>query len=218
MALLTYDDVNAISYVTGDIAVLLTPEQQSLAIQALALFNMPSLWSDWEENKALIDEIVPATLLALETPVTIPPDTAPKHACIWHINSQPDVGNAPVLIVGSTQIMNHYAFQNPNAVTDKFESNPFWLAGGVSYAFDIYCQKNSAGGQATLKLRKRSDNTVLETVNIDLYSAAVVPNFLVQMGHTFTDDTEVYIKGEVTGKAAASTGYRINITCFMARS
>lgn len=70
MALLTYDDVIAISYVGSDIAVLLTPEQQSLAVQAVALFTMPHVWSDWNENAALIDELVPATLLALETPVT----------------------------------------------------------------------------------------------------------------------------------------------------
>jgi len=218
MALLTYDEMVVISYVTGDVAVLLTPEQQSLAIQAVALFTMPSLWSDWDENKALIDELVPATLLALETPVTIPPNVSPKEACIWHINSQNNVGNGLLLQISTTQIMNHIAFQFPAAITDIFHSNPFWLKGGVSYVVEIYTQKNAAGGQATLRLRKKSDDTVLDSANIDLYSAAAVANFVVQLGEVLSDDTEVYITGDVTGKAAASSSYRIPITCFMVRS
>lgn len=218
MPQLNYDDMSAISYVASDVAVLLSPAQQSLAIQALNLFNSRIMWQDWNDNQAVIDELVAATLLALDTPVTIPPNTSPREHTHWHVNSIKTVGNNISLFITASQIMNHYAAQSAGAQNDQWISPSFHLAGGFTYTLEQYAVKAATSGIVTYDVRRVSDNALLAQVNQDLYSAATVFNFKFSLTFDLTEDTEVYIAGTIQTKNASSGGYVCALTCAMVRS
>jgi hypothetical protein len=202
MALLTYDEVNAISYVTGDIAVLLTPEQQSLAIQALALFNMPSLWADWEENKALIDEIVPETLLALETPQVITPLWIFRSQRIWGDQFLPVGGSAVSWSVDASEFFGGYfrrvtVAQN-NELTSEFTCTPG--------EYRVYLRHLTTAGSGIVKIR--IDGVSIGT--IDLYSAATVYNNYSQSASFDITDSGIHtINLKMETKNAASANYAL---------
>jgi ApbE superfamily uncharacterized protein (UPF0280 family) len=218
VALLNYGEISAISYVVADIAVLLTPEQQSLLVQAIALFAAPVLWEDYDTNSDAIDALQAASELALLIPMTIPPNTAPKYHNLFHVNSQNEAGGAVALTINASQIMGHYAAQSPATVSDKFQSARFWLAADVPYVCTSYCVRGGGAGIVKLSLRRADDDTELASTTQDLYAAASGFNFKAEFGHTPPDDIECYIRGEVTGKNASSSGYGVAITAFMVRS
>jgi len=218
VAKLTYSEVSAITYVDEDVGVLLTPEQQSLAIQAMALFAMPSMWSDWNVNSDAIDLLVSETLYALESPVTIPPNTTQEVLTLFHINNKALLGEAISLNIIDTQIMCHYASQTNPTDTNIFLSPEFWLAGGHTYTMDVWCRRGSTSGILNVELRRSADDTLIEDVSGDLYNSTAVANYKLTMTFNLTDDTKVYIQGVTTGKNASSSGYAIPVTCFMVRS
>lgn len=218
MPLLNYDDVIAISYVSEDIAVLLTPEQQSFLVQAAALFQSGYLWQDYLANRDDTDALVAASEQALLTAVTIPVNSINYEHTHWHMNSQNDVGNVPVITIRTTQIMNHFAAQNPSALNDEWESASFWIPASQPMLFDAYGIKGGSSGILTYDLRKKSDDSVLVSMTQDLYAAVAVDNFKFQLSYTAPEDLEVYLHGKVASKNAASSGYTCALTCIMVRS
>lgn len=215
MPLLTWSEASPISYVISDIAVLLSPEQQSIAVQALQRFTEGWAWSDYETYSDDIDTLMASLIDTLETPLTIPPDTAPETLTIFHINDQNEVGNAIALTISASQIFNHYAAQSPAAVTDKFQTSRFWLAGGHSYVIDAYCVRGAGAGIIKLQLIRANDEAILDEVTQDLYNATSTFNFKVQLGEVLAETTRLYIRGQVTGKNAASSGYGVAVSGFL---
>lgn len=218
MPLLNFDDVTAISYVSDDVAVLLTPEQQSLIVQAVTLFNRGYLWQDYDVNSDDIDALVSASELALLTPVSIPVNSINYEHTHWHINSQNRVGSNPAVFIRTTQIMNHYAAQSPAAINDEWESASFWIPQGQPMVFEAYGVRGGTAGILTFQLRLKEDDSVLTTMTQDMYSAVAVDNLKFVLGHTALTDMEVYLYGKVASKHASSSGYSCAITCIMCRS
>jgi len=201
VALLVYDDVSSISYVAADIAVLLSPEQQSLCVQALSLFNQPSLWSDWETNQALIDELVASSLLALETPVTITPLWQFRQQRIFADNFAVLNGNAQQWVSDVNQSFGGYFRQNAPAINDEMETTIALPAGVYSYVLKGI--KNNLYGTAKVRF-----NGVLVGTN-DMYNSTLLYNQLVAPATTFNlADSGVYqIKIKIDSKNASSTNY-----------
>ncbi len=55
---LTWSDVIEIAYTSGDKTVTFTPEQLSVVVQMVALFNSPAAWSDYDVYADDIDAMV----------------------------------------------------------------------------------------------------------------------------------------------------------------
>jgi hypothetical protein len=64
--ILSWQEVTAISYTAGDTDVTFTPEQLSVILQIVALFNSPAMWSDYETYGDDIDAMI-AELTAILT-------------------------------------------------------------------------------------------------------------------------------------------------------
>lgn len=147
-----------------------------------------------------------------------PVSYAPLVTSLWHVNSQNNVGNALLLTISASQIMNHYAAQSAAANGDEFFTQSFWLKDGVSYVVDAYCVRGGTAGILKLDFMKDDDDTQLATVTQDLYNSVAVFNFKVQLGYIPGTDVLVYLRGKANGKNAASSSYVLPITCFMVRS
>jgi len=216
VALLVYDEVSSISYVSDDVAVLLTPEQQSLCVQALALFTMPSTWRDWDENRALIDELVAGALLALEEPVTIPLDTPRTEFQYWHLNLIPVVGNNRAVVISTAYLGNHYTYQNPPAINDTWVSQAVWLE-ARTYTVEFWGRKGTGSGILTLEVRNADTLAVLATTTQDLYAAAPVDNHIFSFGVALTGTTKISLRGRVLSKNALATDYTCGCTAIFIR-
>lgn len=55
---LVWDDVTAITYTEDDKTVTFTPEQLSVIVQMVALFNSSEMWDDYTVNSDDIDAMV----------------------------------------------------------------------------------------------------------------------------------------------------------------
>lgn len=209
MPQLNYDDMSAISYVGSDVAISLTPLQQSLAIQALNLFNSRLMWQDWIENGAVIDELVAETILALGSPVTLP-FTPDNEISLWHQQSQVDVGGAIVSSYAATIHHGFIALQNPATINDIWRTAAFRLAAG-SYVLYLTGQWFAACGIARMSVRRVSDNGEIWNATFDLYRAATTP-FSEAYGSFSATEGNYYIHCTLTGKHASSTGYQIRLS------
>lgn len=220
MALLVYGEVAGISYVEPPgVAVFLSPEQQSFVVQASHLFNSPSLWSDYDDHSDDIDALVAASELALLTYMDIPPNTAPRHQDLFHINSSNQVGNALSLSIQASQMFNHAAFQNPPAINDEWRTPAFWLSGDVAnYGVELVAIRNGVSGIVTLELRRKSDNAVLASLVQDLYSAVAAFNQRYLMSYAPSADELCYLSGRMLSKNVSSTGYQCLATAVLIRS
>jgi len=200
VALLVYDDVSAISYVAADIAVLLSPEQQSLCIQALSLFEQPSAWFDWETNRALIDELVASSLLALETPVPITPLWGFSRQRVFADEFSVIAGNAQNWTSDVNQRFGGYFRQNTPAQYDELQLHLKLPPG--TYSFALRHIKNTLYGIADLTV----DGTYRGS--IDMYNATLVYNQLYTLGSIpMTGDAEHDIRFKINSKNALSTNY-----------
>lgn len=209
MPQLNYGDMSAISYVGSDVAISLTPLQQSLAIQALALFTTRLMWQDWIENAALIDELVAETLLALETPMTMP-FTPDNEVSAWHYNSIVDAGAAITSSIAATVHHGFISLQSPATINDVWKTLNFRLAAG-SYVLYLAGQRFTANGIARMSVRRVSDNGEIWNATFDLYAAAATP-FAEAFGSFDAVENDYYLHCTLTGKHASSTSYQVRLS------
>lgn len=203
----------------SDIAILLSPSQQYLTLYLASLINdNPGAFitdlddTNYEEIIDFLDEYVNDVIVDVMVK-----ETAPTQHTYWHVNAIVNTGNPILNTIFTTQIMNHYAMQFAAAITDVWYSQNFWLAAGT-YVIDGYCVKSTAQGKFDFLVHDVTANTTLTTANFDLYSATTVSNFIIQLSFTLTEARLLRLEGHVTGKNAASSSYRISITCAMVRS
>jgi len=214
MALLNYDEVSNILYVDTDIAVTLTKEQQSFCLQAVALFNSASAWSDYADNADLIDELVASTIFQLSTGVPLPDVNIGTDSAITVLctDMQIDTGDplaTPVDVPG--QVMGFTVSQTTPANADIIRFRRYMMAGNWEYRI--------VGVRFTdrpiLKIQMNdADGTIHIIGTHDLYGALL-------NNHTVTGTFTVDVSGYTSfflindGKNAASSSYAQRLTYMM---
>lgn len=210
MALLVYGEVSAISYVgSPGIAVFLSPEQQSLLVQAINLFNSHDLWADYEENSDEIDALVSSSELALLESVDVPTVSIADYLLLLHRHNTVVAGNALTWQVNTSQIFNGFAFQSAGALNDEWRSPAFRLRAGT-WQLNILTFRQNNIGQLTYALT--DGVTDYAGSMVDLYNASSQFNFLITEGFVLASDVQAYLRGRVLGKNASSSAYNVGIS------
>lgn len=146
MAQLIYADVSAITYRATDIILRLTPEQQSLVIQAVAIYNDPREWEDYETYGDDIDALVAAAEYALQiedTSQVIYPTID-----LFCINSELLSGAGTKTYNASATLPFGYSISNTNNAGYGLE-NFVWLPAG-EYDYDGWASLITNGGNTVV--------------------------------------------------------------------
>lgn len=214
MPQLNYDDMSAISYVGSDIAVLLTPLQQSLAIQALNLFTSRIMWQDWNANQALIDELVADTLLALDTSM---PDTFGNTALF--LTPEFDValaGNGIVFTAEAACMHGGFWAATTAAINDERATPYVYLRAGA-YRLDLFFRKGVTAGIITPYIQKDSDTPVAMSGTIDGYNNPAIQNQKDFATFTVSADGLHRIRLKSSTKNPSSSNYVMAIQSYLIR-
>lgn len=157
-----------IGYVTSDAGIVLSPEQQSMAVQAVSIFRDLYNWTDADTEADNIDALVAETIYAL-TQSTVPP----KEDMNSHILLLPDMasvtsGGTPAWTVDAASSLGGYWIVNPALTSDSMFWQ-FFLAAG-KYDIDMTYLRNTVNGKGDLKIYDVSNN-LIATVSLDLRGA-----------------------------------------------
>jgi len=134
---------------------------------------------------------------------------------LWHARSVADVGAAIVPSFASTVYHSHIALQSPAAVTDRWHTASFHLSAG-DYKVLTTEYRTTANGVLKYELRRVSDNVVVADPSSDQYNAVNTP-FLGDYQFLNVPEDDYYIRGQVTGKHASSTGYQVRLSLIQLR-
>jgi hypothetical protein len=204
---LVFSELSAVLYEADNVPVYLTPEQQSLAVQAVAFFSQTQTWTDYDQYSDDIDALVAGTLDALEKRNPVARIIASNTFTHFHCNSIADFGASLVIAFSTSQAFGFTNRAVPAAQYDAFTFEMFAEAGLYDIEMWYVAQSNNGIGQFYFGNETHPD--------IDLYSASILFN----QSHTFSG-VEVDASGYMScgcmtqGKRAASTGYVLPITCF----
>lgn len=212
MAQLIYADVSSITYRTEDIILRLTPEQQSLVIQALAVYNDSDEWQDYETYSDEIDALVAASEYALQTDDTS--QVILPTISLFSINASASGGG---LTYTQAAFMPFGYSMDTDTTANRYIQHNVWLpAGTIEYTWQY--AKTTASGNADLLLTSVS-GSIVETFqnNIDLYGLFNA-RFATggQINVPASDFYQIRVANDGT-KNALSSGYRMSSTSFHLR-
>lgn len=210
--LLNYADVSAISYEPGDMAITLSPAQQSLAVQAVSLFAGGDLWYDYATNSDAIDAAVADLMFALQDVTVPPPIGLQNRFLVNHAFAQAMTGNS---FLGSNNVnqMGGYNFQNVAAVNDAWRHQYIHLRAGT-WRMDLLWASSPSSGRLEAHLTPDTGSNISLFNTLEMYAAAAAWNKLNTASFTVPANMNYTLNGAIPSKIAASTGFNCNITMF----
>lgn len=173
MTRLTYDAVITVLYNDAAAGIVLTPEQQSLAVQAVAVFVPGYNWTDYSTEADNIDALVGDTLAALtNTEVPPPMQSTQSRVTLWHKFAVVDTGNAIQENFDAAQLFGVYWRQNTAAINDTNHQR-VWLAAG-DYQIRVVYIRLTVNGKLTLTVQPvAGGSSVSPFVAVDLSGATL---------------------------------------------
>lgn len=148
MAQLVYADVSAITYRATDIILRLTPEEQSLVIQAVAVYNDAREWQDYETYGDDIDALVSASEYALQVEDTSQVNML--QIALFTINATPLAGAGSLSYNLSADLPFGYTQFNTGGSLFGMEQ-PVWLAAG-NYSYAGWSTRSTSGGNTDVAI------------------------------------------------------------------
>lgn len=210
MSELSYAEIDAITYRASDIGVRLTKEQQSFLIQAVALFNSPSMWTDYETYYDEIAALVAASEYQLTVEEAYPVGSEQGRTTIWHRLGIVLAGAANTHVLDANQLYGHYVRQNPATILDSTYQD-IWLAAG-DYAFDVLYVRVSTAGKLRLTLEYQDDGSDTIIVSSGDLSGATAYNQHLNGNFTLTESGYYRLYTNVQA-AGGSGGFFLPVTC-----
>lgn len=210
--LLNYDAVSAISYEPGDMAITLSPAQQSLAVQAVSLFAGGDLWQDYDTNSDAIDAAVADLMFALQDVTVPPPIGLQDRIFISHALSIVTAGNAFVVNTALGQ-MGDCQTQSPSAANDAWQSAFIRLRTG-QWNMNMSWFRSPTSGQLHLYLDPPTGANIELFNTLEMYSATNGANRLNSATFDVPEATTYTLRGVVPSKNGASSAHNAFITFF----
>lgn len=208
MAQLSYAEVSAITYRATDIIIRLSPEQQSLLVQAIAIFNDGYEWADYEQYSDDIDALVAASEYALQVEET--PLNRLINIDLWTANGI--VTGSTITYFNAAFMPFNYVMFSDNLAGRMMRNTGIWLSAGT-YAYSGWHSKSSTSGITGILLFDASGVYLTIIATIDEYNAAFNARFNVTATFTVADDGFYDVVAMNNGtKNAASGGYAVNWT------
>lgn len=130
----------------------------------------------------------------------------------FHYDAIPLVGSAIAVTSLSGQYHGGQAWvQSPAAQGDQWGSDSFLLQSGTWRVKTLHATGSNRSIEQ-LSIRRASDNAVMGSANIDMYSASVVVNVRAQFNVTIPDDGYYYLHGLTNTRHASSLGWAVVFT------
>jgi len=204
---LNYGDVSDIEYVTADASLVLSPAQQSLAVQAVSIFRELYNWTDSDTESDNIDALVASTIAAL-LDTTIPP----KENMNNRVTLFPYMG---VIAAGNPFLFTTAGAWQQNAATNGslYQIDGVILAAGA-WTLRTFCYKQNSAGILKVEFKETATGSLISSDTEDLYSAATTLSRPVMNNFTLSVNTECYILVSANGKNASSSNYALPIISF----
>lgn len=202
MTKLTYSDVIEFEYVTSDAGVVLSPVQQSLAVQAVSVFRELYNWVDGETSSDDIDALVADTIAALLLSSVPPKDDMNNRILLLSQFSDVTTGGAMAWVSS----LGYWAQTNANGNSYRWAVT---LAKG-NWRLLTWCNRNNSSAI----LRKRVDYVAGGAIggsDDDLYNAATITNTNFVDDFTLTTKSDVYVSMTANGKNALSSNYALQV-------
>lgn len=187
MAQLIYADVSAITYRATDIIIRLTPEQQSLVIQAVAIYNDQREWEDYETYGDDIDALVAAAEYALQIEDTS--QVTLLNIDLFTANGGPLAGAGSLTYTTGSSLPFGYYMLTANTTLFGME-NDVWLAAG-DYNYIGWASLSATGGNSEVVLTDGA--SVIDTI-IAAVSQNGAANSRVKHTGTFTVPDDGFYK------------------------
>lgn len=146
--LLTYADIDEISYIAGDAGVVLSPAQQAMAVQAVSIFANSELWRDYDEYADEIDALVADTQEALLNSEIPPPVTTFPTIDLFALNATPLAGIGTLTYNANANLPFGYAISTQN-ITLYGMTMPVWFRAG-DYDYIGWASLTTNGGNVSV--------------------------------------------------------------------
>lgn len=186
---LSYAEVIAITYNASDMAIVLTPEQQSLAVQALSVFTDSINWTDWDDYQDEIQAYVADTLNALLEQTIPPPVDTMLTIDLFCLNGEPLAGAGTLTYNASATLPFGYAMSNVNTTLFGIE-NDVWLRAG-DYEYTGWSSLSTNGGNTEVALTDGA--SVIDSIISAINQAGTFGTRVKSTG-TFTVPSDGYYK------------------------
>jgi len=201
---LTYVDVVDYDYITSDASLVLTPVQQSLAVQAVSVFRELYNWTDGTVEADNIDALVADTITALLA-TTIPPrENMNNRILLFPYMATIAAGNPFLLLTNGAWA------QNAPSNGSTYQLDAIKLAAGQWYV-TAHAFKGNNAGILRIDTRRSSDGVSIDNDSVDLYAATASITHPIVNDFTLTVDTEVFMLVIANGKNASSSNYQLPI-------
>lgn len=200
-ALFSYAELAEIAYIAAAAGIALTPAQQSLAVQAVALLENPAAWTDYDTYGDDIDALVAATSDALLTTEIPPPEVGmDSEITLFPGNMTVVVGNPIVNAVNASTRGNFTSQQSPNINGNSRRAFRYMAAGDWDLRLTAVTLSNGCSLQLSIVA---SDSTIITPTAFNLRTAGTVFNATFDRSFTLPSSglTEIFL-----GVGAGSTG------------
>jgi len=205
--LLSYADIIGMNYIPASAGIVLSPAEQTLASQAVAIFGFSEMWSDYDLYADDIEALMASTLTALLT-TNIPP----KENMNNRIFLQPYMGT---ITAGNPFFFTTAGAWQQNAPTNgsSYHIDDVMLAAGHWKIYAYGYRANNAG-ILRIDVKNATSGATIDADSADLYNATTgLGNFLVN-DFTLADDTLVDLLFTAFGKNASSSSYALPVISF----
>jgi len=200
---LNYTEVTDIEYVTSSASLVLSPEQQSLAVQAVSIFRELYNWQDGGTEADDIDALVADTIAAL-TFITIPPkENMNNRILFFPYQATITAGNAFLFLTsGAWQ-------QNAPTNGSSYNFQDIMLAKG-DWVLNVHGVRQNSNGIIRIRIQDQSAN-IIDDASSDMYNATTGITTLQPNVFSITEDTLVDILVSAFGKNASSSNYSLPV-------
>ena len=202
MTKLTYSEASAVLYGDSDAGLTLTPEQQSLAMQAVAVFLSPYNWSDYKDFSDDIDAWVASTLAAL-LDTEVPPMVEGRDSEVncWVHEAAVVSGNALAVSADTGQFHNVIGLQNTPTINSKLRWTRYMAKGVWSFAY-LYGRRTN-GGIIDIYVTPPFGSTVIALNDYDTRGTTLANQF-ARGTFTIAESGEQTIEIEVVATSSGS--------------
>lgn len=202
MTKLTYSDASEVLYGDSDAGLTLTPEQQSLAMQAVAVFLSPYNWSDYDDYSDEIDAWVASTLAALLN-TEVPPMVEGRDSEVncWVHEAVVTHGNPMVVNADTAQFHCLIGLQNPPALNSKFRWTRYMAKGDWNFSY-LYGRRTN-GGIIDIMLTPPTGSMVVALNNHDTRGTTLANQF-ARGTFTIAESGEQIIEIEVVATSSGT--------------
>lgn len=205
--LLSYADIIGMNYIPASAGIVLSPAEQTMAAQAVAIFGFAEMWADYDLYADDIESLMASTLNAL-LDTTIPPkENMNNRIAFFPYQGIITAGNPFLLLTNGAWA------QNAPTNGSSYHIDDIMLAAGTWNLYAYGYRANNAG-VLRIDVKNATSGVTIDADSDDMYNAASVLTSFAVNNFVLAVDTLVDIVVIANGKHASSSNYQLPVISF----